>query len=77
MTHPNNFALCPAIAQVLLLLNPTICVTFPHKEHVRQDKIQIPAFNVISHAAITRDSWPHAASVLQKIDLPTTGLITP
>lgn len=43
----------------------------------QNSKILIPAFNVTSHPTITRDSWPHADSVLQKIDLPTTVLITP
>lgn len=65
------------IVRVFLLLSPTICASSVHKEHVRQYKILIPAFNVTSHGTITRDSWPHAAGVLQKIDLPTTVLITP
>lgn len=48
------------------------CVPFLHNEHVRQANILIPAFNVTSRSTITRDSRPHAASVLQKIDLPAT-----
>lgn len=35
----------------------------------------IPLFNVTSHHEATRDSSSHAASGLQKIDLPTTLLI--
>lgn len=35
----------------------------------------IPVFNVTSHQEATRDPWSHAASVLQKIDLPATLFI--
>lgn len=72
---------CPTYCLTLQLKTKTqlyklLCVIYC-RASVLDLTITYRCVNVTSHFTITRHSWTQAASVLQKIDLPTTVLITP